>query len=82
MAESPRVLVTLVLLRAELLPLVVDRDLRVEYIKALESADFGDLAPLSMLFARLERGAILQALSIDTDAETERDRTPYFRSYQ
>ena len=70
-----RVLVTLVLLRADLLPLVVDRDLRVEYIKALESADFGDLTPLSMLFARLERGAILQALSIDTDAETERDRT-------
>ena len=70
-----RVLVTLVLLRAELLPLVVDRDLRVEYIKALESADFGDLTPLSMLFARLERAAILQALSIDTDAETEHDRT-------
>ena len=70
-----RVLVTLVLLRAELLPLVVDRDLRVEYIKALESADFGDLTPLSTLFARLERGAILQALSIDTDSETERDRT-------
>jgi Fic family protein len=32
-----RALTTLVLLRAELLPLVVDRDLRVEYIEALGS---------------------------------------------
>ena len=34
-----RALTTLILLRADLLPLVVDRDLRVEYIKALELAD-------------------------------------------
>ncbi len=70
-----RALITLVLLRADLLPLVIDRDLRVEYINALEAADFGDLSPLSTLFARLERAAILQALSIDTDAEIQRDRT-------
>ncbi|MBI3527387.1 MAG: Fic family protein [Betaproteobacteria bacterium] len=70
-----RVLTTLVLLRAELLPLVIDRDLRGEYISALESADFGDLASLASLFARLERGAILQALSLDVDAETSHHRT-------
>lgn len=70
-----RALITLVLLRADLLPLVIDRDLRVEYISALESADLGDLSPLASTFARLERAAILQALSVDADAEIARDRT-------
>jgi fido (protein-threonine AMPylation protein) len=70
-----RALTTLILLRAELLPLVIDRDLRVEYIHALESADRGKLADLAMLFARLERGAILQALSVDADAEIAHQRS-------
>ncbi|MBI3296895.1 MAG: Fic family protein [Elusimicrobia bacterium] len=70
-----RALMTLVLLRAELLPLVVDRDLRTAYITALESADSGDLAPLSTLLARLERAAILQALSVDADAEIGHEKT-------
>ena len=64
-----RVLTTLVLLRTQLLPLVIDRDLRIEYISALEQADANNLSPLAMLFARLERLTILQALSIDVDAE-------------
>ena len=64
-----RALTTLILLRADLLPLVVDRDLRVEYIKALEVADQARLSPLAEIFARLERNAILQALSVDADAE-------------
>ncbi|MGH7101606.1 MAG: Fic family protein [Acetobacteraceae bacterium] len=63
-----RALTTLVLLRADLLPLVLERDLRVEYIESLETADSGDLAPLASLFARLERAAIMQALSVDADA--------------
>lgn len=62
-----RAVTTLVLLRAQLLPIVVDRDLRVEYIIALEHADANDLSPLASLFARLERAAILQALSVDVD---------------
>jgi Fic family protein len=70
-----RSLTTLVLLRAVLLPLVIDRDLRIEYIKALEDADAGDLLPLSHIFARLERTAILQALSVDADAEISHRRT-------
>lgn len=70
-----RVITTLVLLRAGLLPLVVDRDLRVEYIQTLEDADAGDLSPLARLFARLERAAILQALSVDADVEITRDKT-------
>ncbi|MGH7216098.1 MAG: Fic family protein [Nitrospiraceae bacterium] len=70
-----RALITLVLLRADLLPLVIDRDLRVEYIKALEAADAGDLTTLAHVFARLERNAILQALSIDADVDISRERS-------
>ena len=70
-----RALTTLVLLRADLLPLIIDRDLRVEYLTELEAADAGDLAPLASLFARLERASILQALSVDVDAEIARERT-------
>lgn len=62
-----RAVTTLVLLRSELLPLVVDRDLRVAYIGALESADQGDLSTLASMFADLERTAILQALSVEAD---------------
>jgi Fic family protein len=70
-----RALTTLVLLRSGLLPLVIDRDLRVEYIKALEAADAADLSALASLFARLERAAILQALSVNVDAEISHQRT-------
>jgi Fic family protein len=70
-----RALITLVLLRAELLPLVIDRDLRVEYLDALEAADHGDLSQLVSMFARLGKGAILQALSVDVDIEVAHDRT-------
>jgi len=70
-----RALTTMVLIRADLLPLVIDRDLRVEYIDALESADLGELAPLAGIFARLERNAILQALSVDADSEIARRRS-------
>ena len=70
-----RALTTMVLLRSDLLPLVIDRDLRVEYIDALESADLGELAPLAGMFARLERNAILQAFSVDADSDIARHRT-------
>ena len=69
-----RALTTMVLLQADLLPLVLDRDLRRDYINALESADLGELAELAAIFARLERTAILQALSVDADAEISRHR--------
>ncbi|MBI2678709.1 MAG: Fic family protein [Candidatus Koribacter versatilis] len=64
-----RALTTLILLRADLLPLVVDRDLRTEYIKALEMADHFQLSVLAEIFSRLERKAILQALSVDADSD-------------
>lgn len=70
-----RALTTLVLLQSNLLPLVIDRDLRVQYLSSLETADHGDLSSLVSLFARLERSAILEALSIDIDAEVEQEKT-------
>lgn len=69
-----RVLTTLILLKANLLPLVIDRDMRSEYIGALEMADNGSIEALALLFARLERSAILQALSVDVDAEMSHQR--------
>ncbi len=63
-----RTLTTMISLRSDVLPLIIDRDLRVEYIDALEAADLGELATLAGIFARLERNAILQALSVDADA--------------
>ena len=62
-----RALVTLVLTKADLLPIVVDRDSRVDYIKALEHADRGDLGYLVRQFGTLEKRAILQALSVETE---------------
>ncbi|MGD0136877.1 MAG: hypothetical protein ABSE57_32945 [Bryobacteraceae bacterium] len=47
----------------------------MEYISALEVADCGDLSALALIFARLERTAILQALSVDADAEVSHQRT-------
>jgi Fic family protein len=70
-----RAITTMILLRARLLPLVIDRDLRAEYIKALETADKGDLSLLASIFARLERAAIMQALSVDVDAEISHQKT-------
>jgi hypothetical protein len=70
-----RALTTLILLRSDLLPLVIDRDLRVEYISTLEEADGGDLSRLAALFARLERAAIMQGLSVDADRELSHQRS-------
>jgi Fic family protein len=62
-----RALVTLVLLKCDLLPVVIDRNERVEYIYALEAADHRDLTSLISEFATLEKRAILQALSVETE---------------
>jgi Fic family protein len=59
-----RALASLVFLRSEWFPLVVNRDIREEYISALEIADDGDLAPLVNLFARVQKKAFLKALSL------------------
>ena len=67
-------LTTLILLRSGLLPVIIGRDLRAEYMDALLEADLTDLTPLASLFARLERSAILQALSIDADRGVVQER--------
>jgi Fic family protein len=70
-----RVLTTMVMLKAGLLPLVVDRDRRTDYIEALEIADRGSLQGLVSLFATLEKTAILQALSLDVEAEQQAEKS-------
>jgi Fic family protein len=70
-----RVITTMVLLRADLLPLVVDRNMRPDYIGALESADHGNLENLANIFATLEKNAILQALSLDVEAEQRAEKS-------
>ncbi len=49
--------------------------MRLDYIKALAEADFGNLTPVALLFASLEKNAILQALSVDIDSELAYDRS-------
>ena len=68
-----RALTCLILLRGGLLPIVVDRDDRAEYLDALEAADAGDISPLARLFARLEEAVMLRALSLPPDAAAEGD---------
>ena len=63
-----RALTALVLLRAELLPFVVDRNERDEYLKCLEGADRGDLSYLVQFFSDQEQEILLRALSIKTDS--------------
>src|SRR6266545_3342430 len=58
-----RALVLLVLLRKDYAPLVVDRRRRDEYLRALDLANAGDLAPLVRLFAGLEIVALRSELA-------------------
>jgi Fic family protein len=55
-----RALVLLELLRGHLAPLVVGRDVRGTYIDKLDVANDGDLEPLILLFAELERQAMIR----------------------
>lgn len=62
-----RALATLVFVREGWFPLVIrDRD-RATYIAALEAADDGNLVDLVEYFARLQRGAFVDALGIYKD---------------
>lgn len=69
-----RALVALLLMKANLLPIVIDRDMRTAYLDALEEADAGDLRGLADLFAEQERQLIVQALS--AEAEVDAEQTP------
>jgi Fic family protein len=67
-----RALASLVFLKAGLFPLVVKDSDRTVYIEALEKADKDDLGPLVVLFARLQRDAILKALGIEQQVKQAR----------
>ena len=68
-----RALVTLQLMKAKLLPIVIDRDMRSAYFDALEKADAGDLNELAFLFAEQERRLIIEALTLETDSGARRE---------
>jgi fido (protein-threonine AMPylation protein) len=68
-----RALTTLVLLKADLFPLVIDRTMRGAYFDALQEADRGELAPLAQMFGKLEQDAILSALSIEVEAKIKEE---------
>ncbi|MBC6438703.1 MAG: Fic family protein [Rhodobacteraceae bacterium] len=59
-----RAIVTLVLVKQGLFPLVVTRDDKPEYIDALEAADGGDLKPLIALITRLQMAQFRKASAI------------------
>ena len=59
-----RALASLVFLRYGYFPLVIHRDIRAEYIDALEMADTGQLQPLVELFAKVQKKAFINALSV------------------
>ncbi|MFL5807106.1 MAG: Fic family protein [Roseiflexaceae bacterium] len=71
-----RSLATIVLIQSGRFPLVITRDHRDEYIKALEEADSGDLSQLVRLFDQIEKRAYVQALDLSEDVL--QTRTPVF----
>ncbi len=69
-----RALASLVLIRAEWFPLVVNRKDRSKYIDTLESADAGDMAPFTRMIGSLQKQACLAGLSILGDVHREDER--------
>ncbi len=59
-----RLLASLVFLREKQFPLIVTRDMRSEYVDALEQADQDDLAPLIALFVHIQSKTLQRALSL------------------
>ncbi|MGB6064454.1 MAG: Fic family protein [Desulfomonilaceae bacterium] len=68
-----RALASLILIKAGWFPLVIDRDVRLEYIMALEEADKTNLKPLVDLFVRIQKKAFLKALSVSQEVIKHRD---------
>ena len=63
-----RCLATLIFLRADWFPLIVSDTEREKYITALETADRGDLQPLTDFFALCQRKAFVEAIGISREA--------------
>jgi fido (protein-threonine AMPylation protein) len=62
-----RALASLVFIKRDFFPLVVNRDDREKYITALEVADRGDLSHLVRLFAQIQKRALTKAISKAVD---------------
>jgi hypothetical protein len=62
-----RALATIVFLQAGWFPIVINRDLRSEYLDALESADSGNLSNLVALFGQNAKKAFSRALTLSED---------------
>lgn len=62
-----RALATIVFLQAGWFPIVINRDLRSEYINALELADLGNLSNLVALFGQNAKKAFSRALTLSED---------------
>jgi len=60
-----RTLASLVFLKAGLFPVVIRDQDRLAYIEALEQADGGDLQPLTHLFSKRQKQALLKALGLE-----------------
>jgi Fic family protein len=65
-----RALVLLEVLKARFAPLVVGRDIRARYIEELDAANEGDLEPLILLMADLERQAMIRQFQAPLRPET------------
>lgn len=70
-----RAIATLVFLKAEYIPLVINRDDRPRYIESLESADSGDLRPLVHLFAVIQKRQLTKAIGLAVDVMPAKDVT-------
>jgi len=62
-----RALASLLFLRAGWFPLVINRDIRSDYLEALERADGCNLLPLIELFAKNQKNFFIRALSLSED---------------
>lgn len=76
-----RALTLLVLLRARLAPLVVDRRQREVYIRALDAANDGDLSELIRFFIQLEISAIQSTLTQPISPPKAPDAISVIRAY-
>lgn len=59
-----RAIASLVFIKGRWFPVVITREIRSEYIQALEEADHGNLTLLIQLFTALQKKAFLKALSL------------------
>lgn len=66
-----RALTNLALLKAGLLPVVVDREDRIKYLNALEAADAGDIMPFVAFLSGLVRQVMAESVSVPPDPGPE-----------